>query len=60
MSDRANTFADRIRDLTDVELDTAAAVSLNADAPLTTHFFIEDHPLRHSFQHLDSIRKLLK
>ncbi len=51
--------ANRVRELSDTELDTAAAVSLNADAPLTTQFFIEDHPLRHSFQHLESIRDLL-
>jgi hypothetical protein len=60
LRESSRAAADRIRELTDVELDTAAAVSLNADAPLTTQFFIEDHPLRHSFQHLDSIRKLLK
>jgi hypothetical protein len=52
--------ANRVRELSDTELDRAAAVSLNADAPLTTQFFIEDHPLRHSFQHLESIRKSLK
>jgi hypothetical protein len=34
-------------------------VSLNADAPLTAQFFIEDHALRHSFQHLASIRSAL-
>jgi hypothetical protein len=34
-------------------------VSLNADAPLTTQFFIEDHALRHSFHHLARIRAAL-
>ena len=38
------------------QLDRAGAVSLNAGAPLTTQFFIEDHPLRHSWHHLARIR----
>lgn len=45
-----------IRELSDEELDQAAPVSLHADAPLTTQYFIEDHPLGHSFHHLASIR----
>ena len=45
-----------VRALTDEALDRAAPVSLNADAPLTCQFFIEDHALRHSFHHLARIR----
>ena len=45
-----------VRALTDQALDSAAPVSLNADAPLTCQFFIEDHALRHSFHHLARIR----
>ena len=52
--------ADSVRAFTDEELDRAAPVSLNADAPLTTQFFIEDHALRHSFHHLSNIRAALK
>lgn len=48
-----------VRALGDTELDRAAPVSLNADAPLTCQFFIEDHPLRHSYWHLASIRQAL-
>jgi hypothetical protein len=48
--------ADAIRKLTDEQLDRAAPVSLNADAPLTAQFFVEDHALRHSFHHLAKIR----
>ena len=48
-----------VRSLSDSELDTAAAVSLNADAPLTCQFFIEDHALRHSYHHLARIRQAL-
>jgi hypothetical protein len=35
-------------------------VSLNADAPLTCQFFIEDHALRHSYHHLARIRATLE
>jgi hypothetical protein len=49
-----------IRALTDEELDRAAAVSLNADAPLTCQFFLEDHAVRHSYHHLARIRAALK
>ena len=48
-----------IRSLTDEQLDSAAPVSLNSDAPLTCQFFIEDHALRHSFHHLARIRAAL-
>ena len=51
--------ASRVRDMTDEELDSAATVSLNGDAPLTAQFFIEDHALRHSFHHLAKIRETL-
>lgn len=45
-----------IRALTDKELDRAAPVSLNSDAPLTCQFFLEDHAVRHSYHHLARIR----
>lgn len=51
--------ADAIRQFSDEELDQAAPISPNADAPLTAQFFIEDHALRHSFHHLASIRAAL-
>lgn len=49
--------ADAVRAFSDDQLDCAATVSLNGDAPLTAQFFIEDHALRHSFHHLAGIRK---
>jgi hypothetical protein len=49
-----------IRALSDEELDRAAAVSLNADAPLTCQFFLEDHAVRHSYHHLARIRAALR
>jgi len=46
-----------IRALSDEELDRAAPVSLNADAPLTCQFLLEDHAVRHSYHHLAAIRR---
>jgi uncharacterized damage-inducible protein DinB len=51
--------ADAVRQFGDEELDQAAPISLNGDAPLTAQFFIEDHALRHSFHHLANIRAAL-
>ena len=52
--------AGAIRALSDEELDRAAPVSLNSDAPLTCQFMLEDHAVRHSYHHLDRIRTALK
>ena len=49
-----------IRALSDAELDTAAPLSLNADAPLTTQFMLEDHAVRHSYHHAAKIRAALQ
>ena len=51
--------AEAIRALGDEELDRAAPVSLNDDAPLTCQFMLEDHAVRHSYHHLALIRKAL-
>jgi hypothetical protein len=48
-----------IRALSDQELNAAATVSLYADAPLTCQFVLEDHAVRHSYHHLERIRKAL-
>jgi hypothetical protein len=48
-----------IRALSDEQLDSAASVSLNSDAPLTCQFFLEDHAVRHSYHHLAGIRAAL-
>ena len=48
-----------IRAFTDEELDHAAPVSLNSDAPLTCQFMLEDHAVRHSYHHLAGIRAAL-
>jgi hypothetical protein len=51
---RANSAAAaaEIRGLSDADLDQAATVSYSANAPLTCQFWLEDHPVRHSFHHL--------
>ncbi len=48
-----------IRALDDTELDRAATVSLNSDAPLTCQYFLEEHAVRHSYHHLAGIRAAL-
>jgi len=49
-----------IRSLTDDDLDSAATVSLNSNAPLTCQFILEDHAVRHSYHHLAKIRAGLR
>ena len=48
-----------IRAFSDEDLDRAAPVSLNSDAPLTCQFMLEDHAVRHSYHHLARIRAAL-
>lgn len=48
-----------IRKFTDAQLDSAAPLSLNADAPLTCQFMLEDHAVRHSYHHMAKIRAAL-
>jgi len=52
--------AEAVRALSDEQLDRAATVSLNADAPLTAQFLIEDHAVRHSWHHLVRLRAALQ
>ena len=49
-----------IRAIGDEQLDAAAPVSLNAEAPLTCQFFLEDHAVRHSYHHLARIRAAIE
>ncbi len=55
----SNAAADAVRGLSDEQLDLASPISLNADAPLTTQYFIEDHAITHAFAHLASIKAAL-
>ena len=54
---RNGAYAARaIRGLSDEQLDTTAPIALNADAPLTCQFMLEDHAVRHSYHHLRRIQ----
>lgn len=55
----SNAAATAIRSLLDEDLDQAAPVSLNSNAPLTCQFVLEDHAVRHSYHHLARIRAAL-
>ena len=59
LAQNSKAAADMIRQFTDAELDSAAAVSLNFNAPLTAQFFLEDHAVRHSYHHLARMREAL-
>ena len=52
----SSAAAAAIRALSDAQLDRAAPISLNSDAPLTCQFMLEDHAVRHSYHHLARIR----
>jgi hypothetical protein len=56
----SESAAAAIRALSDAELDRAAPVSLNSDAPLTCQFFLEDHAVRHSYHHRAGILRALE
>lgn len=49
-----------IRKLTDADLARAVPFSLSFGAPMTVQFIIEDHPLRHPWQHLARIKAALR
>jgi hypothetical protein len=59
LANNSAAAAAAVRAFTDDELDRAAPVSLNSDAPLTCQFMIEDHAVRHSYHHLAGIRAAL-
>jgi len=56
----SHAAAEAVRAFTDQQLDSAAPFSLNADAPLTTQFVVEDHALRHSWHHLAKIKAVIR
>lgn len=51
--------ADAVRGLSDADLDRIAPIGLNWNAPLSVQFFIEQHPIGHPYQHLESINAAL-
>ena len=59
LSTNSAAAAASIRALSDEQLDRAAPVSLNSDAPLTCQFTLEDHAVRHSYHHVAGIKAAL-
>lgn len=59
LANNSAAAAAAIRALSNAELDRAAPVSLNGNAPLTCQFMLEDHAVRHSYHHLARIRAAL-
>jgi hypothetical protein len=59
LSSNSAAAAAEIRSLSHEELDRAAPVSLNSDAPLSCQFLLEDHAVRHSYHHLARMRAAL-
>lgn len=51
--------SEAIAQFTDEMLDNGGTISLYGDAPLTCQFWVEDHPLRHSWHHYAKIRRAL-
>ena len=51
--------AEAIAQFTDEMLDSGGTISLYGNPPLTCQFWIEDHPLRHSWHHVAKIRAAL-
>ena len=46
-----------VREFTDEQLDRAAPFSLSFGAPVTAQFVLEDHAVRHSWHHLERLRR---
>lgn len=59
LAENSAAAATAIRAFTDEQLDNAAPVSLNSNAPLTCQFLLEDHAVRHSYHHLAGIKAAL-
>lgn len=59
LKQNSETAAETISQLTDEQLDAVGPIALNKDAPLSTQFFIEDHPIAHPYYHLASIKAAL-
>jgi hypothetical protein len=60
LATNAATAASAIRALSDVQLDSAAPISLYGDAPLTCQFMLEDHAVRHAYHHLAKMRDAIE
>jgi len=59
LAENSAAAAEAIRRLSEKELESAAPVSLYANAALTCQFVLEDHAVRHSYHHLAGLRAAL-
>ncbi|MFL5619134.1 MAG: DinB family protein [Gemmatimonadaceae bacterium] len=59
LRNNSTAAAAAVRALSDDQLDTAAALSLNSDGPRTCQFMLEDHAVGHAWHHLRKIRGAL-
>lgn len=59
LKQNSEAAATAISALTDEELDTVGSIALNHNTPLSTQFFIEEHPIAHPYSHLASIKAAL-
>lgn len=59
LKQNSETATETISKLTDEQLDAVGPIALNKNAPLSTQFFIEDHPIAHPYYHLASIKAAL-
>jgi hypothetical protein len=48
--------AEDLRQFSDEQLDGVALIALSGNMPFTAQYWIEEHPINHSFRHLISIR----
>jgi uncharacterized damage-inducible protein DinB len=59
LNKNSEAAATTISELSDEQLDTVGSISLNNNTPLSTQFFIEEHPIAHPYLHLASIKAVL-
>lgn len=55
----SSSAANMARTLSDAQLDIAVPNSLYGDTPLTLQFWLEDHPISHSYKHMANIKASL-
>lgn len=56
----SSSAATATRTISDEQLDIAVPNSLYGDTPLTLQFWLEDHPVSHSYKHLANIKASMR
>ncbi|MFN8442458.1 MAG: hypothetical protein U0175_16905 [Caldilineaceae bacterium] len=60
LRNNSSSAATVTRTISDAQLDIAVPNSLYGDTPLTLQFWLEDHPVSHSYKHLANIKASMK